>query len=132
MQFHNARQLAAWCLHYICTNYNSVCRRFPREMKFMSPGGARGGLAGLRGALCSGRGWLCSGGVGGWQCADPPPHPSENQAHFDRHRWPPVWYLKEEDLYLRSKKEREREEQLQRKQHTRSKWCFWRPSPPVS
>ena len=77
-------------------------------------------------------GWLCSGGVGGWLCADPPPHPSENQAHFERHRWPPVWYLKEEDLYLRSKKEREREEQLQRKQHTRSKWCFWRPSPPVS
>ncbi|XP_063257386.1 rho-related BTB domain-containing protein 2-like [Prinia subflava] len=92
-QFHNARQLAAWCLHYICTNYNRVCRRFPREMKFMSP---------------------------------------ENQAHFERHRWPPVWYLKEEDLYLRSKKEREREEQLQRKQHPRSKWCFWRPSPPVA
>ncbi|NWT89719.1 RHBT2 protein, partial [Lanius ludovicianus] len=92
-QFHNARQLAAWCLHYICTNYNRVCRRFPREMKFMSP---------------------------------------ENQAHFERHRWPPVWYLKEEDLYLRSKKEREREEQLQRKQHPRSKWCFWRSSPPVS
>ncbi|XP_056345279.1 rho-related BTB domain-containing protein 2-like [Oenanthe melanoleuca] len=92
-QFHNARQLAAWCLHYICTNYNRVCRRFPREMKFMSP---------------------------------------ENQAHFERHRWPPVWYLKEEDLYLRSKKEREREEQLQRKQHPRSKWCFWRPSPSVS
>ncbi|XP_039579413.1 rho-related BTB domain-containing protein 2-like isoform X1 [Passer montanus] len=92
-QFHNARQLAAWCLHYICTNYNRVCRRFPREMKFMS---------------------------------------AENQAHFERHRWPPVWYLKEEDLYLRSKKEREREEQLQRKQHPRSKWCFWRPSPPVS
>ncbi|XP_068800072.1 rho-related BTB domain-containing protein 2-like isoform X3 [Struthio camelus] len=92
-QVHNARQLAAWCLHYICTNYNSVCRRFPREMKFMSP---------------------------------------ENRAHFERHRWPPVWYLKEEDLYLRSKKEREREEQLQRKQHTRSKWCFWRPSPHVS
>uniref|UniRef100_A0A8B9QHX6 BTB domain-containing protein n=1 Tax=Apteryx owenii TaxID=8824 RepID=A0A8B9QHX6_APTOW len=92
-QFHNAQQLAAWCLHYICTNYNSVCRRFPREMKFMSP---------------------------------------ENRAHFERHRWPPVWYLKEEDLYLRSKKEREREEQLQRKQHNRSKWCFWRPSPHVS
>ncbi|NXR06483.1 RHBT2 protein, partial [Semnornis frantzii] len=35
-QFHNAQQLAAWCLHYICTNYNDVCRRFPREMKFMS------------------------------------------------------------------------------------------------
>ncbi|NXN91776.1 RHBT2 protein, partial [Rhinopomastus cyanomelas] len=88
-QFHNAQQLAAWCLHYICTNYNDVCRRFPREMKFMS---------------------------------------AENKAHFERHRWPPVWYLKEEDLYRRSQKEREREEQLQRKQHPRSRWCFWRPS----
>ncbi|XP_065453482.1 rho-related BTB domain-containing protein 2-like [Chrysemys picta bellii] len=92
-QFHNAQQLAAWCLHYICTNYNRVCRRFPREMKYMAP---------------------------------------ENKAHFERHRWPPVWYLKEEDLYLRSKRERDLEEQLLRKQHTRSKWCFWRPSPHVS
>ncbi|EMP42421.1 Rho-related BTB domain-containing protein 1 [Chelonia mydas] len=92
-QFHNAQQLAAWCLHYICTNYNSVCRRFPREMKYMAP---------------------------------------ENKAHFERHRWPPVWYLKEEDLYLRSKKERDLEEQLLRKQRTRSTWCFWRPSPHVS
>uniref|UniRef100_A0A8C8VL58 Rho-related BTB domain-containing protein 1 n=1 Tax=Pelusios castaneus TaxID=367368 RepID=A0A8C8VL58_9SAUR len=92
-QFHNAHQLAAWCLHFICTNYNSVCRRFPREMKYMAP---------------------------------------ENKAHCERHRWPPVWYLKEEDLYLRSKKEREREEQLLRKPHTRSKWCFWHPAPHVS
>ncbi|XP_030306376.1 rho-related BTB domain-containing protein 2-like [Calypte anna] len=92
-QLHNARQLAAWCLHYICTNYNRVCRRFPREMKFMSP---------------------------------------ENRAHFERHRWPPVWYLKEEDLYLRCQKEREREEQLQRKQHPRRRWCFWRPTPPLA
>ncbi|XP_061439715.1 rho-related BTB domain-containing protein 2-like [Rhineura floridana] len=87
-QFHNAHQLAAWCLHYLCTNYNSVCRRFPREMKCMSP---------------------------------------ENQAHFERHRWPPVWYLKEEDRYLRLQKERVLEEELLRKQHPRSKWCFWRP-----
>ncbi|NXF71116.1 RHBT1 protein, partial [Sclerurus mexicanus] len=97
-QFHNAHQLAAWCLHYICT----------------SMGGP--------------------GGCGEWgrgvsaPCPDPRAAPTENQAHFERHRWPPVWYLKEEDLYLRSKKEREREEQLQRKQHPRSKWCFWRPS----
>lgn len=41
-QLHNARQLAAWCRHYICTHYNDVCRRFPREMKFMSAGTARG------------------------------------------------------------------------------------------
>ncbi|XP_043920384.1 rho-related BTB domain-containing protein 2-like [Protopterus annectens] len=36
-QFHNSKQLANWCLHHICTNYNSICRRFPREMKYMSP-----------------------------------------------------------------------------------------------
>ncbi|XP_033920594.1 rho-related BTB domain-containing protein 2-like [Melopsittacus undulatus] len=87
-QFHNAQQLAAWCQHYICTNYNSVCRRFPRHMKFMAP---------------------------------------ETRAHLERHRWPPVWYLKEEDLYLRCKKEREREEQRERLHHPRHSWCFWRP-----
>uniref|UniRef100_A0A8C5QL29 BTB domain-containing protein n=1 Tax=Leptobrachium leishanense TaxID=445787 RepID=A0A8C5QL29_9ANUR len=37
-QFHNAKQLADWCLHFICTNYNAVCRKFPREMKYMLPG----------------------------------------------------------------------------------------------
>ncbi|XP_053921683.1 rho-related BTB domain-containing protein 2-like isoform X2 [Cuculus canorus] len=88
-QAHNAPQLAAWCLHYVCTNYNRLCRRFPREMKLM---------------------------------------PAENREHFERHRWPPVWYLKEEDRYLRCQKEREREEQLQRKQRPRTKWCFWRPN----
>ncbi|XP_063781644.1 rho-related BTB domain-containing protein 2-like [Pseudophryne corroboree] len=88
-QFHNAKQLEDWCLHYICTNYNAVCRKFPREMKYMSP---------------------------------------ENKRHFERWRWPPVWYLKEEDRYLRCKKEREREEEIVRKQHSKSKWCFWRPS----
>ncbi|XP_078534925.1 rho-related BTB domain-containing protein 2-like isoform X1 [Lissotriton helveticus] len=88
-QFHNAKQLADWCLHYICTNYNSVCRKYPREMKYMTP---------------------------------------ENKSHFEKHRWPPVWYLKEEDRYLRSKKEREREEEILHKQHNKSKWCFWRPS----
>ncbi|XP_053560366.1 rho-related BTB domain-containing protein 2 isoform X2 [Bombina bombina] len=88
-QFHNAKQLADWCLHYICTNYNTVCRKFPREMKYMTP---------------------------------------ENKSHFERFRWPPVWYLKEEDRYLRCKKEREREEELLRKQHSKSKWCFWHSS----
>lgn len=37
-QFHCAYQLADWCLHHICTNYNNVCRKFPRDMKAMSPG----------------------------------------------------------------------------------------------
>ncbi|XP_027970078.1 rho-related BTB domain-containing protein 2 [Eumetopias jubatus] len=36
-QFHCAYQLADWCLHHICTNYNNVCRKFPRDMKAMSP-----------------------------------------------------------------------------------------------
>ncbi|XP_028851530.1 rho related BTB domain containing 4 isoform X1 [Denticeps clupeoides] len=90
-QFHNAKQLSVWCLHHICTNYNSVCRKFPKDMKTMSP---------------------------------------ENQKHFEKQRWPPVWFLKEEDRYLRSQKEREREEELLRKQHTKRGWCFWRqPSP---
>lgn len=50
----------------------------------------------------------------------------ENQKHFEKHRWPPVWFLKEEDRYLRSQKEREREEEILRKQHTKRGWCFWR------
>uniref|UniRef100_A0A8C7XKF4 Rho-related BTB domain-containing protein 1 n=1 Tax=Oryzias sinensis TaxID=183150 RepID=A0A8C7XKF4_9TELE len=86
-QFHNSKQLSAWCLHHICTNYNSICRKFPKDMKAMSP---------------------------------------ENQKHFEKHRWPPVWFLKEEDRYLRSQKEREREEEILRKQHTKRGWCFWR------
>uniref|UniRef100_A0A673CPZ4 Rho-related BTB domain-containing protein 1 n=1 Tax=Sphaeramia orbicularis TaxID=375764 RepID=A0A673CPZ4_9TELE len=95
-QFHNAKQLSTWCLHHICTNYNSICRKFPKDMKAMSP---------------------------------------ENQRHFEKQRWPPVWFLKEEDRYLRSQKEREREEEILRKQHTKRGWCFWRhpsSSPHVS
>lgn len=37
-QFHGAQQLTGWCLHHICTNYNSVCRKFPRDMKAKSAG----------------------------------------------------------------------------------------------
>lgn len=37
-QFHGAQQLTGWCLHHICTNYNSVCRKFPRDMKAKSTG----------------------------------------------------------------------------------------------
>ncbi|KAI1904692.1 hypothetical protein AGOR_G00008320 [Albula goreensis] len=88
-QFHNAKQLSAWCLHHICTNYNSICRKFPKDMKAMAP---------------------------------------ENQKHFEKQRWPPVWFLKEEDRYLRSQKEREREEEILRKQNTKRGWCFWRNS----
>ncbi|TRZ18946.1 hypothetical protein HGM15179_008166 [Zosterops borbonicus] len=88
-QFHNANQLAAWCLHYICTNYNSVCSKFRKEIKAKS---------------------------------------SDNQEYFERHRWPPVWYLKEEDHYQRVKKEREKEDVALNKHHSKRKWCFWNSS----
>uniref|UniRef100_H3B5D5 Rho-related BTB domain-containing protein 1 n=1 Tax=Latimeria chalumnae TaxID=7897 RepID=H3B5D5_LATCH len=85
-QFHYAHQLADWCLHHICTNYNSVCRKFPREMRGKS---------------------------------------TENQEYFEKHRWPPVWYLKEEDHYQRAKKEREKEDYLYQKRQSKRKWLFW-------
>lgn len=88
-QFHNANQLAAWCLHYICTNYNSVCSKFRKEIKTKSP---------------------------------------DNQEYFERHRWPPVWYLKEEDHFQRVKKEREKEDFALNKHHSKRKWCFWNSS----
>lgn len=42
LQFHNANQLAAWCLHHICTNYNSVCSKFRKEIKSKSAGKGQG------------------------------------------------------------------------------------------
>ncbi|XP_019394176.1 PREDICTED: rho-related BTB domain-containing protein 1 isoform X2 [Crocodylus porosus] len=92
-QFHNANQLAAWCLYYICTNYNSVCSKFRKEIKAKS---------------------------------------TDNQEYFERYRWPPVWYLKEEDHYQRVKKEREKEDTAQNKHHSKRKWCFWNSSPVVA
>ncbi|NWY06285.1 RHBT2 protein, partial [Nothoprocta ornata] len=85
-QFHCAYQLADWCLHHICTNYNNVCRKFPRDMKAMS---------------------------------------GENQEYFEKHRWPPVWYLKEEDHYQRARKEREKEDYLHLKRQPKRRWLFW-------
>lgn len=92
-QFHNANQLAAWCLHHICTNYNSVCSKFRKEIKSKS---------------------------------------ADNREYFERHRWPPVWYLKEEDHYQRVKREREKEDIALNKHHSRRKWCFWHSSPAVA
>ncbi|XP_030631948.1 rho-related BTB domain-containing protein 2 [Chanos chanos] len=93
-QFHCAQQLTGWCLHHICTNYNSVCRKFPRDMK----------------AKCS-----------------------ENQDYFEKHRWPPVWYLKEDDHYQRARKEREKEDYLYQKRQCKRKWFLWNlPSSPSS
>ncbi|XP_071395592.1 rho-related BTB domain-containing protein 1 isoform X4 [Centroberyx affinis] len=92
-QFHNANQLAAWCLHHICTHYNSVCANYRKEIKSKSP---------------------------------------ENQEYFEKHRWPPVWYLKEEDHYQRAKKEREKEDIIMNKHQSRRRWCFWSTSPAVA
>ncbi|XP_069473791.1 rho-related BTB domain-containing protein 2 isoform X1 [Ambystoma mexicanum] len=85
-QFHCAHQLGNWCLHHICTNYNSVCRKFPRDMKTMSV---------------------------------------ENQEYFEKHRWPPVWYLKEEDHFQRARKERQKEDYLHQKRQPKKRWLFW-------
>jgi hypothetical protein len=61
-----------------------------------------------------------------------PPLPADNQEYFERHRWPPVWYLKEEDHYQRVKREREKEDLALNKHHSRRKWCFWHSSPAVA
>uniref|UniRef100_A0A8C1H4V8 Rho related BTB domain containing 2b n=1 Tax=Cyprinus carpio carpio TaxID=630221 RepID=A0A8C1H4V8_CYPCA len=91
-QFHCAYQLTEWCLHHICTNYNNVCRKFPRDMRAKS---------------------------------------AENQEYFEKHRWPPVWYLKEDDHYQRARKEREKEDYLSQKRQNKRKWVLWNlpPSP---
>ncbi|XP_053496105.1 rho-related BTB domain-containing protein 1 [Ictalurus furcatus] len=56
----------------------------------------------------------------------------ENQEYFEKHRWPPVWYLKEEDHYQRVKKEREKEDVVMNKHLSRRRWCFWSTSPAVA
>lgn len=56
---------------------------------------------------------------------------SENQEYFEKHRWPPVWYLKEDDHYQRARKEREKEDYLLQKRQSKRKWVLWNlpPSP---
>lgn len=49
----------------------------------------------------------------------------ENQQYFEKHRWPPVWYLKEEDHYQRARKEREKEDYLHLKRQPKRRWLFW-------
>ncbi|XP_018015583.1 rho-related BTB domain-containing protein 1 isoform X2 [Hyalella azteca] len=54
-------------------------------------------------------------------------HP-ENQAWLNRHRWPPVWYLKDFDYYERSLMDRQREtnpvKPLKRSRNTAGCLCF--------
>ncbi len=56
---------------------------------------------------------------------------SENQEYFEKQRWPPVWYLKEDDHYQRARKEREKEDFLSQKRQNKRKWLLWNlpPSP---
>ena len=48
----------------------------------------------------------------------------ENQQCFEKHRWPPVWYLKEEDHYQRARKEREKEDYVHLKRPPKRRWLF--------
>lgn len=58
---------------------------------------------------------------------------AENQDYFEKHRWPPVWYLKEDDHYQRARKEREKEDYLYQRRQCKRKWLFWNlPSSPNS
>lgn len=58
---------------------------------------------------------------------------AENQEYFEKHRWPPVWYLKEEDHYQRARKEREKEDYLHLRRQPKRRWLFWNsPSSPPS
>lgn len=60
-------------------------------------------------------------------------HSAENQEYFEKHRWPPVWYLKEDDHYQRARKERDKEDYLYQRRQCKRKWLFWNlPSSPNS
>ena len=87
-QYHNAPQLAAWCLHFMATNYNDLCKESGKEMKLLD---------------------------------------DETLKYLEENRWPPVWYLKEQDYYERSMKQLEKEQIVQknkkRKRNFRS--CFF-------
>ncbi|KAF0312619.1 Rho-related BTB domain-containing protein 2 [Amphibalanus amphitrite] len=36
-QLHNADQLADWCLHYLATNYDTMCKRYPKQVRALHP-----------------------------------------------------------------------------------------------
>ena len=57
----------------------------------------------------------------------------ENLDYFEKHRWPPVWYLKEDDHYQRARKEREKEDYLYLRRQGKRKWVLWNlPSSPTN
>ncbi|KAK6621940.1 hypothetical protein RUM44_001747 [Polyplax serrata] len=36
-KLHNADQLADWCLNYLCTNYDKLCKKYPKLLKGLHP-----------------------------------------------------------------------------------------------
>lgn len=185
-QFHGAQQLTGWCLHHICTNYNSVCRKFPRDMKAKSTGKC----VIWQHISTNNKHWplMSMQHLPDIQCPDKAdraaqystwitvckinlhnlwailqntlfrfnskyssrlyhidasqmelpssktlPCNAENQDYFEKHRWPPVWYLKEDDHYQRARKERDKEDYLYQRRQCKRKWLFWNlPSSPNS
>lgn len=84
-QLHNAPQLSAWCLHFMATNYNQLCKEEQKQVKQLD---------------------------------------ESTLKHLEEHRWPPVWYLKEQDYYERTIMELEREENEKKKRHRKYTTCF--------
>ncbi|XP_057307945.1 rho-related BTB domain-containing protein 1-like isoform X1 [Hydractinia symbiolongicarpus] len=84
-QLHKAPQLSAWCLHFMSTNYNQLCKEEQKQVKQLD---------------------------------------ESTLKHLEEHRWPPVWYLKEQDYYERTIMELEREENEKKKRHRKYTTCF--------
>ena len=83
-KYHNAPQLESWCLHFMSTNYNKLCKQAGKEMdKHLD---------------------------------------EESRKYLEEHRWPPIWYLKEQDFYERSMRQYEKE-LVEMKTKKRSKRC---------
>ena len=51
---------------------------------------------------------------------------TETLQYLEKNRWPPVWYLKEQDYYERTMAQLEREKNLKKKKKQRRKYsgCF--------
>ena len=88
-EYHNAPQLSAWCLHFMATNYNDLCRDQGKELKVTLE--------------------------------------ESTLKYLEENRWPPVWYLKEQDYYERTM-QRLSVEQSKKKEKKRTRMCsgcFW-------
>ena len=90
-EYHNAPQLSAWCLHFMCTNYNALCRsQGHREMRNVLD--------------------------------------KKTLDYLEENRWPPVWYLKEQDYYERTVRNLATEQHKKREEKKRRRMCsgcFW-------